>query len=330
VGAEVWGTLAVNDHLRRDALLRQVLLFNQLVIPVPPTAAERERWKHPNAADLDETWDPDWLDTVLSILGTQRRPTAAGSSLAWECDWDQERWQAGRSRIETATAITEFDAFYTTRSILAMDETLPDVVEAIAAYPSERTCAAELTPTRELPIDLSAADALILLAQPLLVPDVADGDYERALTEAAQLARSNAVQHERAAYYDFVRGFVSRLRQPGMDLEQVRMNVASLQLARTQLNGLRAALEQEVAGDSRRNRWCAVEWVLTAVGAASTVGLAFTAPYAAIAAGGGLCSFVGWVAGRRAELPQPRPLNGASLFVTASEHLEVFAPTAVP
>ena len=31
MGAEVWGTLAVNDHMRRDALLREILLFDRLV-----------------------------------------------------------------------------------------------------------------------------------------------------------------------------------------------------------------------------------------------------------------------------------------------------------
>src|SRR4051794_31641805 len=102
MGPEVWGTLAVNDHLRRDALLREVLLFDRLVIPVPDTRAERERWRHPNPDDPSETWDPEALDAVLAVLGTQFRHTDAGADLAWESPWNEERWQAGKSRLEVA------------------------------------------------------------------------------------------------------------------------------------------------------------------------------------------------------------------------------------
>lgn len=329
MGAQVWGTLAVNDHTQRHALLREVLLFDRLVVPVPATKKERDRWKEPNRSNPRETWDPDGLDQVLRILGSQRRASPAGEPLAWESDWDLQRWQAGKSRAEIASTITEQDAFYATRMILAMDEDLPGAVEAMAAYPSERACAAELTPSREKPADLTAADALVLLARPLLVPDVADGDYERALSEAAQLARSPRVRLERAAYHDFVRDFVSRLRRPGMDLRDVRLDVESVNLARSQLEGLLRVLTEEVAGDSRRGRWGVVEWVVTALGATATIGLAFTAPYAAIGAAGGFCSFVGWVAGKRGKPPQPRPLSGAALFSTAGDHLEVFAPTGI-
>jgi hypothetical protein len=329
MGAEVWGTLAVNDHMQRAALLREVLLFDRLVVPVPATAEERTRWYHPNPNNPDETWDPDGLDNLLKILGTQRHPSTGGAPLVWESDWDEQRWQANRSRLELAATITEVDAFYSTRLILSMDENLPDAIEAMAAYPSEQACAAELAPKHDVPMDLTAADALVLLATPLLVPDVSDGDYERAVVEAAQLARSPRVCEERAAYHDFVRDFVSRLRMPGMDLGQVQIDIESLDLARNKLEKLLSALSEDVSRDSRRARWGIVEWVLTALGCAATVGLAFTAPYVAVAAGGGLCSFVGWVAGKRGELPQQRPLNGASIFVSAPERLACFTPAAI-
>jgi hypothetical protein len=35
MAAEVWGTCAVNDHLREQPFLRELLLFDRLVVPYP-------------------------------------------------------------------------------------------------------------------------------------------------------------------------------------------------------------------------------------------------------------------------------------------------------
>jgi NADPH:quinone reductase-like Zn-dependent oxidoreductase len=51
----VWGTFSVRDHLRPEAFLREVLVFDRLVIPYPDpeVPGEWERWRRP---------DPDrWL-----------------------------------------------------------------------------------------------------------------------------------------------------------------------------------------------------------------------------------------------------------------------------
>jgi hypothetical protein len=135
MGGEVWGTVAVNDHCRSDAFLREVLLFDRLVIPVPSSPEERDRWRHPNPHDPAETWHPGALDAALSVLGTQRRPFKDGTALAWESPWDTDRWQAGKSRLDVAAAITTIDAFSATRMVLAMEEKLPAIVEAVAALP---------------------------------------------------------------------------------------------------------------------------------------------------------------------------------------------------
>jgi hypothetical protein len=70
---EVWGTCAVKDHLAHDAFIRQVLLFDRLAVPYPRDEQERNRWQRPNPADTAETWDPDQLDELLKLLGTQDR-----------------------------------------------------------------------------------------------------------------------------------------------------------------------------------------------------------------------------------------------------------------
>ena len=74
MGAPTWGTFAVNDHLRPHAFVAEVLLFDGLALPYPSTAEERKRWRSPNQRDPDETWDPDRLDELLTVLGTQEAP----------------------------------------------------------------------------------------------------------------------------------------------------------------------------------------------------------------------------------------------------------------
>jgi len=71
---EIWGTFSVKDHCLPNTFVREVLLFDRLVLPVPDTAEEQRRWEHPNAADLGETWDPEQLDTLIKILGSQHIP----------------------------------------------------------------------------------------------------------------------------------------------------------------------------------------------------------------------------------------------------------------
>jgi hypothetical protein len=111
---EVWGTCAVNDHRRREAFLREILLFDRLVVPVPSTKEERERWRRPNPNDPDETWDPDLLDEFLGVLGTQDTSGHNGARLVWTSPWTEQRWQ--RARLKIADDITDDGAFHATRS----------------------------------------------------------------------------------------------------------------------------------------------------------------------------------------------------------------------
>ncbi|MEU7003211.1 hypothetical protein [Nonomuraea sp. NPDC046570] len=182
MGAQLWGTYAVNDHCQPGVLARGVLLFDRLVLPVPETSEERARWRHP-----DQSWDPDGLDRALAVLGTQQaKPNNGGASLAWKVPWTKEKWILERSRTETVRIMTSADAFDSTRDILSWQDNLPRAIEAVAAFPSARACKQELQPAAQPPHDQSAAEALIALARPLLVPK--DGD----LRLAAELAREGA------------------------------------------------------------------------------------------------------------------------------------------
>src|SRR5262245_17932206 len=185
MGTEIWGTFSVKDHCRPNAFVREVLLFDRLVLPVPIDDQERARWRRPNENDPRETWNPERLDALRQILGSQdlvaqpppergwlrrilryRRHSPPPPSLTWDSPWDQQRWQFERSRVRTAKTITNCDAFWSTRQILAMGKDLPGVIEAVAAFPSAERCREELNPNETPPSDLTAAQALLMLAAP--------------------------------------------------------------------------------------------------------------------------------------------------------------------
>jgi hypothetical protein len=205
-----------------------------------------------------------------------------------------------------------------------MGEDLPGVVEAVAAFPSKAACYAELGPNRQPPEDLTAAQALLMLAAPLLVPEGGEGKDFGPLREAAELARESQFQAERQAYYDWMRDFVAPLQQrPGQTLEEIRVDPASMTLADERLHGLVSAQRALLGADERKRRWSRTEFALTVLSVAATAGLALTAPAAAVGVGAPLVGFGGWLAGKRAsqEPPEPRPLGGASMFVTAQRRL---------
>jgi hypothetical protein len=123
---ELWGTFAVDDHMRRRAFVAETILFDRVVIPLPPTgdAAEHRDW-------VRAGWHPDRLLDIRKRLG----------ALAVAVPWTEElraRWRAdysssaGRNAIEAQLgnsaagdvqaikrAPPDVDPKYLTRSVLA-------------------------------------------------------------------------------------------------------------------------------------------------------------------------------------------------------------------
>ena len=58
---QVWGTFSVKDHCDPNAFVAEVMLYDRLVIPVPPDAEERERWEKSG-------WQPDRLVLQREIV----------------------------------------------------------------------------------------------------------------------------------------------------------------------------------------------------------------------------------------------------------------------
>jgi hypothetical protein len=76
---ELWGTFAVDDHLRRRAFAPEIIIFDRLVIPTPPA------WTPDALREWPATWQPQRLNVLLEALGDYAIPMP----------WDQakrERW----------------------------------------------------------------------------------------------------------------------------------------------------------------------------------------------------------------------------------------------
>jgi hypothetical protein len=121
---EVWGTFAVNDHCIPRAFVTDVMLYDRLVIPVPPDDPDEDDKK------LWATWDVKRQMELLEVLGDRAR----------RVKWDERRRKAWKTRFEAAKATageTAPDAFRMTRMELTTG--LPPTVtavESVSAYQS--------------------------------------------------------------------------------------------------------------------------------------------------------------------------------------------------
>jgi hypothetical protein len=194
---ERWGTFSVMDHQLPNAFVAEVLLYDRLVIPVPPNEDERKRWRETKR-------DPDKLDADLQILGDK----------AILVPWGEEQHQAFKTIYETAKTIASdakyieegkkknIDPLYVTRMLLTKDF-LPQVPKgviawAMAAYPSFYNYEQDMDKKSE---DVSDAGArkenlAIILSHKFLVPDDPGRSPEQLLKQAVELSmRDDFIEH---------------------------------------------------------------------------------------------------------------------------------------
>ncbi len=134
---ERWGSFSVIDHKDPAGLIPEILIYDRLVIPVPPTAADQKRWKC-------RGWEPDLLFARLKTLG----PLAVhanwgyGDSQSAIHQWAQKFTDIKSDVADIVQAAKEKLAYQLTRRVLAQQQpiALPtgvDTVDLVAAYQSE-------------------------------------------------------------------------------------------------------------------------------------------------------------------------------------------------
>jgi hypothetical protein len=219
---EVWGTFSVADHLRDHAFIADVLLYDRLVIPVPPPrdAKQEEEW-HKNG------WDPDGLAEMIE------RMTRANPDLVWQIPWDEPRRKQFESRHITARAVADDTrrlaeaqkvnpdgrAFGITREILyeyardpANGPDLPKDVwpDPMPAYPSYHAF------VRDVPIDNRGepkGDEKTLagvFGWQFFAPDEPQMDHLDLLEAVAQFAKAQDFRDNRREFHNQRRELIRR------------------------------------------------------------------------------------------------------------------------
>src|SRR5262245_6702252 len=91
---ERWGAFSVRDHLTDAPFVSEVLLYDRLVIPVPPTdKSQDEFWA---------TFEPERQKSCLDILKVK---TAEQDGLSLTVPWDASKRDRFKNRMSAAAAL---------------------------------------------------------------------------------------------------------------------------------------------------------------------------------------------------------------------------------
>lgn len=174
--SERWGAFSVIDHKDAAALAADVLLYDRLLLPVPPDENERKRWR-------DNDWDPDLQDQRLKILGDLARPM----------EWNDNRQQTFRKEMDRLRAEGKKVNGYLQTAIMLTKEI--QTVNVVAAYHSGEAFQGDF------PVEADAGKRAwlgYLLGLRFAVPS---GTPEEALTKAVHVARIPEFQEHRLEMY---------------------------------------------------------------------------------------------------------------------------------
>jgi hypothetical protein len=191
-----WATYSVKDHTFKNPFVSDVLLYDKLVIPVPPDEpGEWDRWR-------EEGWNPGWQRSCLDIIG----------DLAEEVPWTQWRRSTFHGQWEVAQAVQR-DPYEMTAMFLgqnAIAEITQDVlVRPVVAYRSEQ----ELQFQADVQGGpLERVDSLAIAFQHrFLAPDSSDiKDPIELLRRAVDLAKDSDFRKARSRLYDWQENIIAR------------------------------------------------------------------------------------------------------------------------
>lgn len=243
---ELWGTFSVRDHVQPWAFVGEVLMYDRLVLPVPPADEPREwgRWR-------DERWNPDRQQRMLEVLG----------ELAVPVEWTAERrarWgnEYAASRLALSGQLAaEIHLPYRMTGAVLLDD-LPAMARGVVATApftsipeAERALGILRLPSGTL---LPEGVLSAVLATEFLVPDDPGRSELALLEDAVSVARSVDYRDARRSLYAFQRQFV---RDGATYLHSMRAAVDEM---------ARRAAALKVATD-RERRWGGVRRALQVV-----------------------------------------------------------------
>lgn len=225
---EFWGTYSVFDQMRDYPFVSDVVLFDKLVIPVPPkkpTQEDASRWKN---------WDPDRLEKIRGVLGKDIIKEVSWGQVQhdhWNQTFEKQRSSVtGYARKELAGEIT---------ASLLLEE-VPKHAKGIIAV-SPYTSLDELE--KELDIEeldqrteLSGQVVTAVVGHEFLVPDIKGRDELDVLKDVAEMVtKHSGFREKRRLFHSSLQRFI---RSGKTDVESVRKAVEVFKRELDQLHEL--------------------------------------------------------------------------------------------
>lgn len=288
---EVWGTFSVADHMSAGAFLKEVMLFDRLVVPVPPEddRAEHKRWE-------SNGWDPERQARLLSPLEDR----------VVKVPWDEHRRKSWRLRFAANKGVE--DAFAATRGELLKG--VPDdvtAVQALAAFSDYKTAVIEMDLQPVKPPGVSGWGRLVcILGREFLVPNDPSHDEVELLKDAIELSSDRAFRQKRASLWRWTREFLAS-----------RQGIVNTSTIRAAVEEMRDLLEDEQKRARKSKIHVGVQFAFVA--ASVTVGL-LSAPIAPLSLGGAFLSIGQFLSDKLLAPREGTQSSPAALFHDAVKH----------
>jgi hypothetical protein len=219
---ELWGTFSVMDHRRKGAFLAEIVLYDQLVIPIPPNPERAESDEDRSFASKQwerwqkNDWQPERLEQLVEIMRPVIEP------IEWDRhhhqDWvEQFAEYTDKTASDTADLVARMMAGWVTGQVLLSD--LPaKAAGAVAVAPfsslTELTDDLGITESQSLPQRLEASKGLpanvvsAIVGREFLVPADPDWDEFDLLKEAVDLVGNEDYRGARRAFHSEMLRFV--------------------------------------------------------------------------------------------------------------------------
>jgi hypothetical protein len=212
---ELWGTFSVMDHRKRGAFLSEVILYDKLVIPVPPDPAEAGSPKEHEFASkqwdrwVEAGWQPERQQELLKILSPVVEPVAWDFQhhVEWQIQFDE--WLS-RSPAARANRLGELMAGWGTGDLL-LKELPAKAAGAVAVCPFDSidelkkqigiTEQSSLRSRREASDDLPGDLVSTVVGREFLVPSDPERDEFYLLKEAVDLVQDVNYREQRRAFH---------------------------------------------------------------------------------------------------------------------------------
>jgi hypothetical protein len=227
---EIWGTYSVRDHEAPRAFVADVLLYDKLVIPVPPA-------DDPDQAEFWEDFDPDRQKRMVDILG-EADLVKPVEWTQWRRDMWQDEWKKSRSAV--AEQARKDLAFEITAMLLKHEE-VPRHAQGMVAVSNFHSLAEleeELAIEPRVDADpIPGRHVSAIVGRELLVPEADGVDDFDLLEEAVAVAGRSDYREARRDLHDRLRRFVDK--DDKTDIESVRAAVRDMNKIVAEMRAMR-------------------------------------------------------------------------------------------